>query len=146
VRMGFNLLSTLLLLLALSPRNTVAQTDASKPPISEETYSSTMKQIASTFRSLQINNKAMNHTDGEREAGRLARWFADIQGYWEAKKIKDAVAEAQIAIDAAREIESASKSMNMSTLDDAEKRLAGTCQNCHNAHRETLADGTFRIR
>jgi len=144
--MRFTIVSTLLLLLALAPRNTAAQTDASKSPISEQTYSATMKQIASTFRSLQINNKAMNHTDGEREAGRLAQWFADIQGYWEAKNVKDAASEAKIAIDAARAIESASKAMNMSTLDDAEKRLAGTCQNCHKAHREALGDGTFRIR
>jgi hypothetical protein len=123
-----------------------AQTSEAKLPITDEVYAATMKQIASTFRSLRINNKAMNHVDGEREALRLARWFTDIQAYWEAKNVKDAAAEAQIAVAAAREIASASKTMSMTTLDSAEKTLAGTCETCHKAHREALADGTFRIR
>jgi hypothetical protein len=122
------------------------QVAAPKAPMTDQAYAATMKQIDSTFRSLRINNKAMNHTDGERDALRLARWFGDVERYWEAKRVKDAVDEARTAIKAAEEIAAASKAMNMSTLESNEKTLASTCESCHKAHREMLADGTFRIR
>ena len=137
---------TLLVALKFSADPILAQSRDLKAPITDEVYAATMKQINATFRSLRINNKAMNHADGEREAERLARWFNDIQVYWEAKRVKDAVEEARSAVKAAEEIAASSKAMNMSTMEAAEKRLSSTCQNCHNAHRETLADGTFKIR
>ena len=117
-----------------------------KPQMTDETYARTMKDIQSTFRSLQINNKAMNHTDGAREARRLAAWFTDVQAYWEAKRVQDAVGFAKTAVQAARQIENASTTMDMTSLADAEKALAGTCQRCHSAHREPMPDGTFRIK
>jgi hypothetical protein len=128
-----------------------AQTPAPTPapastPMSDATYSSTMKQIAATFRSLRINNKAMNHGDGAREAGRLANWFSDVEIYWKAKGVKDAVADAQAAIAAARAIEMASTSMNMATLATSETALAEACERCHKAHREMRPDGTFGFK
>ena len=131
---------------ALTGAPTGAYAQSPKPPMTDETYEKTMKQIGSTFRSLRFNNEAMNHTDGAREARRLADWFADVQSYWEAKRANDAVGFAKQAVGAAQDIEKASTIMDMRTLDTAEKVLAAACQSCHMAHRETLADGSFRIK
>jgi hypothetical protein len=118
----------------------------SKPPLTDAEYEKVMKDIASTFRSLQINNKAMNHGDGEREARRLATWFQDIRAYWEARKADKAVGYAATAVKAAEDIEHSSTAMNMAVLQSAEKTLAGTCQACHMEYRERLPDGSFRIK
>jgi hypothetical protein len=117
-----------------------------KPPMTDEAYVNTMKEIQRTFRSLQINNKAMNHTDGAREARRLAGWFGDVQMYWDNRKVQDAAQFAKTAVLAARQIESASTTMDMTQLAAAEKTLASTCQGCHTSHREQMPDGTFRIK
>jgi len=117
-----------------------------KPPMSDEVYAKTMKDIGSTFRSLQFNNKAMNHTDGERQARRLANWFRDVQTYWEAKHVDDAVAFAKTAVDAAERIRQASTQMNMAVLAEMEKTLASTCEGCHMRHRETVSEGVYRIK
>ena len=134
------LLGSVLCAVAAAPAQTA------KPPMSDEAYEKTMKQIGSTFRSLQINNKVMNHADGEREARRLAGWFRDVQSYWEAKKVEDAAMFARTAVKAAEDIEKSSTAMNMEVLQTAEKTLAGTCQGCHMAHRERLPDGSFRMK
>lgn len=126
--------------------NLHAQAQERKPPMTDEAYEKTMKQIGSTFRSLQFNNKAMNHVDGAREARRLAAWFGEVQSYWEAKRANDAVGLAREAVKAAEIIEKASTVMNMGALESAEKAMAAACQGCHMAHRETLADGSFRIK
>jgi hypothetical protein len=119
---------------------------AQKPPMSDAAYEKVMKEIGSTFRSLQINNKVMNHADGEREARRLATWFRDVQAYWEAKKVEDAAGFARSAVAAAQQIEKSSAAMQMDVLQDAERTLATACESCHKAHRERLPDGSFRIR
>jgi hypothetical protein len=125
---------------------TAVPAQAAKPPLSDEAYEKTMKEIASTWRSLQFNNKAMNHADGEREAKRLAAWFRDVQAYWEAKKAADAVAFAKTAVTAAQDIARSSMAMDMTVLAAAETSLAGACQGCHMAHRQQLPDGTYRIK
>ena len=53
---------------------------------------------------------------------------------------------AKTAVKAAQDTEQASMAMNMTGLADAQKSLAGACQGCHMAHRERLADGSFRIK
>jgi hypothetical protein len=118
----------------------------SKPPMTEDEYSKTMKQIGPTFQNLQKNNAAMNHAEGAQDARKLASWFLDVQAYWEAKKVDDATGFAKTAVKAAQDTETASTAMNMMALGDAQKALAGACQSCHTAHRERLADGTFRIK
>jgi hypothetical protein len=123
-----------------------ALTPAARPPLTDEGYEKVMKEIGSTFRSLQINNKVMNHGDGEREARRLATWFRDVQAYWEARKVEDAAGFARTAIKAAEDIQKSSTVMNMDVLQSAEKALAGACQSCHAVHRERLPDGTFRMK
>ena len=130
----------------LAGAQTGLSSQAPTPPMTDETYEKTMKQIGSTFRSLRFNNEAMNHTDGAREARRLGAWFADVQSYWEAKRANDAVGFAQQAVGAAQEIEKASTLMDMGVLENAENALAAACESCHMAHRETLADGSFRIK
>jgi hypothetical protein len=130
--------------LAAAPAGRRAQ--APKPPMTDEEYDKTMKQIGPTFQSLRVNNEAMNHDDGAKDAQKLAAWFKDVQTYWEAKHLEDAIGFAKTAVKAAQDTEQASMAMNMTALDDAQESLAGACQGCHMAHREPLADGSFRIK
>ena len=88
----------------------------------------------------------MDHAAGVKNAQKLEQWFNDVQRYWEAKKVPDAVAFAKTAATAAQTTVSASVAMNMQALEDAQKALTGACQGCHSAHRERLPDGTFKIK
>lgn len=117
-----------------------------KPPMTDDEYDKTMKQVGPTFQSLQANNKAMNHTDGAKDAQKLEAWFKDVQTYWEAKRVDDAVGFAKNAVKAAQDTAKASTAMDMTALDDSQKALAGACQSCHAAHRERLPDGSFRMK
>jgi hypothetical protein len=119
---------------------------AMKAPMTDEDYSKTMKQIAPTFQSLQKNNTAMNYADATSDAKKLEAWFKDVQGYWEAKKVDDAVGFAKTAITAAQDTSKASAAMSATGLTDAQKALGGACQGCHTAHRERLPDGSYKMK
>jgi mono/diheme cytochrome c family protein len=119
---------------------------AMKVPMSDDEYSKTMKQIAPTFQSLQKNNTAMNYGDAAKDAQKLEAWFKDVQAYWEAKKVDDAVGFAKTAVAAAQDTSKAAGAMNATGLTDAQKALGGACQGCHTAHREKLADGGYKMK
>ena len=124
----------------------LAAQPANAPVLTDEAYSKTMKQIGPTFQTLIKNNESMDHAAGVNNAQKLEQWFNDVQRYWEAKKVPDAVAFAKTAATAAQTTVSASVAMNMQALEDAQKALTGACQGCHTAHRERLPDGTFKIK
>jgi cytochrome c556 len=117
-----------------------------RAPITDESYATVMKEIAPTFQSLQKNNTAMNYADAAKDAQKLEAWFKDVQAYWEAKKVDDAVGFAKTAVAATQDMSKASTAMNATGLTDAQKALGGTCQGCHSAHREKLADGSFKMK
>ncbi|HEY7446400.1 MAG TPA: hypothetical protein VH701_28515, partial [Vicinamibacterales bacterium] len=63
-----------------------------------------------------------------------------------ARKAEDAIASARTAVAAAGNAAKAAAANNMTALAEATKVLNGTCMGCHNAHRERLPDGTYRIK
>jgi mono/diheme cytochrome c family protein len=88
----------------------------------------------------------MNHTQGAKDAQRLSELFKHVLMYWEAKKADDAVAFAKSAIAAADATVEASSKMDMTALTASQQKLQGACQGCHMAHRERLADGSYKIK
>jgi hypothetical protein len=145
-KLNVAILAGFVIVTALAGTPVGVRAQAPKPPMTDDEYDKTMKQIGPTFQSLQKNNAAMNHSDGAKDAQKLAMWFQEAQAYWEAKHVDDAIGFAKTAVKAAQDTEQASMAMNMTGLADAQKSMAGACQGCHMAHRERLADGSFRIK
>jgi len=115
-------------------------------PITDEDYVKAMKQVGPLFMALGKENAAMQHAQAAADAKTLSDLFKQVQTYWEAKKVDDAVAFAKTAVKAADDTVTNSTAMNMTALADAQKALGGACQGCHMAHRERLPDGTFKIK
>jgi len=123
-----------------------AQSGQMKAPMSDADYQKAMKEISPAFMALQRDNASMNHADGEKQAQLLSDRFKDVQAYWEAKKVGDAVEFAKGAIAAADATVKASASMDMTTLTSAQQKLQAACAGCHMAHRERLQDGTYKMK
>jgi cytochrome c556 len=114
--------------------------------VSDEDYSKAMKEIGPLMQTLRKNVEAGNAADAAKDAARLEVLFRDSQAYWEARKTEDAIAAAKLAVTAAGDAAKAASANNMAKLGEATKTLGGTCMGCHNAHRERLPDGTYRIK
>jgi hypothetical protein len=124
-----------------------AQTaQAAKTPMSDADYAKAMKEIGPTFMSLQRANASMNHSQGEKDAQRLSDLFSSVQVYWEARKAVDAVGFAKSAVAAADATVKASAQMDMSALTASQQKLSAACSGCHMAHRDKLADGSYKIK
>lgn len=114
--------------------------------ISEEDYSKIMKEIGPLVQTLRKNVEAGNTADAAKDAARLEVLFKDSMTFWEARKTEDAIAAAKTAATAAGNAAKAASANNMTALAEATKVLGGTCMGCHNAHRERLPDGTYKIK
>jgi len=115
-------------------------------PMSDEQYMMTMKQIGPTFMAVNKANASMQHAQAAKDAAQLAGWFRQVQTYWEAKKVEDAIAFSKTAVSSADALAAASTKADMAGIGEAQKTLQGACGGCHMAHRERNPDGTFRIK
>ncbi|HEY7447753.1 MAG TPA: hypothetical protein VH702_06365 [Vicinamibacterales bacterium] len=114
--------------------------------VTEEDYAKLMKEIGPLVQTLRKNVEANNAADAAKDAARLEVLFRESATYWQARKVEDAIASAKTAVTAAGNAAKAAAANNMTALTEATKVLNGTCMGCHNAHRERLPDGTYRIK
>jgi uncharacterized protein YcnI len=114
--------------------------------MSDADYSKAMKDINTAFMSLQRANASMNHSQGEKDAQALSDAFKNVQAYWEAKKVDDAVTFAKGAVAAAEATVKASGVMDMTTLTSSQQKLTASCAGCHMAHRTRNADNTYSMK
>jgi mono/diheme cytochrome c family protein len=105
-----------------------------------------MREVAAEFAALGENLEAAALSDAGDNAARLQSLFVEIEAFW-------SVFETQDATDLARSAqEGAGTVIDAADEDDAEAAEAGldaiqrTCGTCHNAHREAMPDGSFRIK
>jgi len=123
-----------------------AQSGQTKAPMSDADYQKAMKDIGPAFMALQRDNASMSHADGEKQAQLLSDRFKEVQAYWEAKKVSDAVEFAKSAVAAADATIKASSAMDMTTLTSSQQKLQAACAGCHMAHRERLPDGSYKMK
>jgi cytochrome c556 len=108
----------------------------------EEEYDKLMKAVGAA------NGAMAKATDGATvaaEAKKLQALFKDAEGFWTARKNKEAADWAASAMTHAAEIEKAATANNMDGVGAHRKELGAVCQTCHKANREKTETG-FRIR
>ena len=108
----------------------------------EEEYDKLMKAVSAA------NGAMAKATDGATvaaEAKKLQALFKDAEGFWTARKNKEAADWAASAMTHAAEIEKAATANNMDSVAAHRKELGAVCQTCHKANREKTETG-FRIR
>ena len=145
--------------LAMSARQ--APLDPAAKAMTETEYVKAMKDLQSLDKTLRSNIEEIARADLERmllfdatmnarkDAARMEEILAGVVTFWEGRKIPDAVA---LSKDARQESENVSRALAVidlqspSTATLAQERLGKICASCHTAHRERLADGTYRIK
>ena len=93
--------------------------------------------------------KSMDQKTGieaTRNAERLEVIYENMVGFWRRYNAKDAVKWSEEGKAAAGRLAAAAGAGDMGKATAAFNVLGGTCQSCHDARRERLAEGRFRIR
>lgn len=72
--------------------------------------------------------------------------FKKCEEFWTKRNTEDAIKWSQQAQTAAKEIVDAAKGSDLEKAAASLKSLMGNCSACHNAHRERLAGGGYKIK
>jgi len=126
----------LLVALGLSPMAQQAVTDLS--PI--------MKDVQAIQTSMRMNLTNNAAADAAKDAARLQDDFMKAEGFFRAMKAQDAVDASKANADAAGEIVKAAKANNLDAARAPAATIQRSCKACHDVHRDTLPDKTFKFK
>ena len=118
---------------------------AAQEVLTEETYGPTMSEIRLIVGDAELHVDARYWPELGEDLDKLFPMFRQIEAFWTARGNDDAVAKALTTIEALREIGDAGIAMEQGRARAGIRALRGTCQSCHDAHREETDDG-YRIK
>lgn len=116
---------------------------AEKPP---ESHVKMMKDVNTTATALRGHVQAKDYDGIAADAEALKPMFAEIEKFWTARKVDDALGFAKTGAKGVADLETAAKAKNEEGVAAAARAVTGTCMGCHAAHRERLPDGTSEIK
>ena len=106
-----------------------------------------MKDAGGAMRKMRTALEAKSGSDLASEAKKVSDAFAGVEKFWTKRGgADDAVKLSMDAKTAADQLAAAATAGNMEESAAKLKALGSTCQGCHSAHREKLADGTYKIK
>jgi cytochrome c556 len=79
-------------------------------------------------------------------AAELAQIFPTTVAAWEKRNMADAVTWTKESAEWAKELKAAADAGHAEHVSAVFSKLSGNCKSCHTAHREKLADGTYKIK
>ncbi|MBC7925955.1 MAG: cytochrome c [Bryobacteraceae bacterium] len=112
----------------------------------EASYQKWMKEMG---KEIGILRKADPRTgpDVAASAEKIAVLNDQSRGFWVQRGgSEDAVKWSDEGKSAALELAAAARSGDVTAASSAFTKVGGTCKSCHDAHREKLADGTYKIK
>src|SRR5882672_1181793 len=109
-------------------------------------YDQVMKDVAPTYANLKKNLDSNAFAVAAEDAAKLEGLFKETENFWTPFKTKDALDFAKNVQLAARNVNAAAKEMNGQKAQAAYNAIGKSCKGCHDSHRETMPDKSFKIK
>ena len=109
-------------------------------------YQKWMNTVGATSGSLRKNLEAKNGESASADAKKLQEVFAQVHHFYQEKNVEDATKFAADARDAFRDIGEQASAGHFEDASAALKKAMSNCAGCHTAHREKLADGSYKMK
>ena len=114
--------------------------------VTEQDYEAAMKKVLPAQGSLKKGIEAKDAAAVKKDAAVLEAVFKLSEDFWKERKAQDAVDLSIQAKQGAAEIGKLAGEGAWDKIPDAQKKVGATCMACHNAHREKLPEGGYKIK
>lgn len=105
-----------------------------------------MKEVAPAYADFKTHLDAKAFTAAAEDAAKLDRLFKETENFWAAFKTKDALDFSRNAQAASQNASAAAKETNAQKAQAAYTAIGKSCKGCHDSHRESMPDKSFRIK
>lgn len=111
----------------------------------EKEFQKLMKEIGDTTKRFRPGIEGKDTAQVSKDAARLSEINTKMAAFWKARKAEDAEKWSHETAAAATALAASAKAGNW---EKAQKDAQGVmrCKACHDAHREKLEDGSYRIK
>ena len=118
------------------------------PPLTpaEAAFDKVMKQVGPTFNNLRAGLESPDAAALKDQVATLKKSFTEAEAFFKSRGTADATGWAAEALKLVASMETAAAAGKFEDVKAPVTSLTTLCQNCHNAYRERLEDGTFRIK
>ena len=111
-----------------------------------EAFEAAMKKAGKTMGPLKKALDVNNFADAKPGAQSLVEIYDITEKFWKERKADDAIQSSMTGKAAAAALLAAVAAEKSDDARAAFGKLAGTCKGCHEAHREKLEDGKYKIK
>ncbi|MDX1982505.1 MAG: cytochrome c [Bryobacteraceae bacterium] len=114
--------------------------------LDEKELHTKMKAAGDHMGGLRKGMQAGNMEEVAKHSEGISGALRGTGAFWRERKMDDAVKFTRDGMAAARELTAAAKAGKADEAKAASAKLGGSCKGCHEAHREKLPDGTYKIK
>lgn len=114
--------------------------------VDEKQFHKLMKQVGKVSKDYKANFEAKNGAVLEKDAAAAAAAYALMAGFWKSRKADDAVKWSEDSATAATAMATAVKAGNWESVKTHWNAVSKNCKGCHDAHREKLPEGGYKIK
>jgi cytochrome c556 len=114
--------------------------------IDEKQFQTLMKEVGDTGRRFRSGMESKNSAQVTKDAARVAEIHKQLASFWKDRKIEDAVKWSEETSVAATAVVAAVKADDWEKAKTQLQSYGKSCKACHDAYREKLADGSYKIK
>lgn len=118
------------------------------PPVTPEeaAFDAIMKQVNPTLGEMRKGVEASDAAIVKTQGTKLRDLFAETRAFFAKRSVADAQGWAGDAVSLVEAVTKGAASNDWAAAKEAASKIQPLCAQCHNAHRERLEDGTYRVK
>jgi len=134
------------LLAALTPLAFFFTTARAADAMDEKQFQKSMKEVGRLTKGFKDNMQAKNAAAIEKDSTRIAELYTQMGAFWKARKTDDAAKWSDQSSSAASATAAAAKAGDWDKVKSSWGPVNQNCKSCHEAHRQKLPDGGYKIK
>jgi cytochrome c556 len=123
----------------------IARVSAAEP-VDEKQFQKLMKEVGDVGKRFRSGVESKNSEQVSKDANRAAEIHKQLVAFWHDRKAADAVKWSEETSKAATMLATAAKVGDWEKAKTELQNYGKSCKGCHDAYREKLDDGSYRIK
>lgn len=114
--------------------------------LDEKELTKKMKSAGEHMNAIRKSMGAKAMADVAMHAKGMAEALDGTESFWTDRKMDDAVKFSRDGLAGAQDLAKAAEANDEAAVRTASSKMGGSCKSCHEAHREKVSDGVYKIK
>jgi cytochrome c556 len=112
----------------------------------QKQFEKSMKELGRITKGFRDNTQAKNAAAVEKDSARVAEIYQQMAAFWKGRHVDDATKWSEQSAAAATATAAAAKAGDWDKVKSSWGTVNKSCKDCHDAHRQKLPEGGYKIK